>query len=44
MLQCCIMKKVEPKYFIFDKQYWVVMKEKGKHPYFVALIKNPQDL
>lgn len=43
MLKCCIMKKEEPKQFILDKQFWVVMKEKGKHPYFCALIKSPQD-
>lgn len=41
----CVMKKEEPepKYFIFDKPFWVMMKEKGKHPYFCALIKNPTD-
>ena len=43
MLKCCIMKKEEPKQFILDKQFWVVMKEKGKHPYFCALIKSPND-
>jgi len=33
----------EPKYFILDKEFWVVMKEGSKHPYLCALIKNPID-
>jgi hypothetical protein len=32
-----------PRYFILDSKFWVVMLEKGKHPYLCAQVVDPQD-
>ena len=33
----------EPKSCVLDRPFWVVMREKEKHPYFVAYITHPTD-
>ena len=33
----------EPRSFILDKTFWIVMKEVGKHPYLCAQIREPID-
>ncbi len=32
--------KEVPKRLILDKPFWVVMRQKGKHPYFITHINN----
>ena len=32
-----------PREFIVDKTFWLVMKEKGKHPYLCIQISSPSE-
>ncbi len=34
------MSKCRPKVFALDKPFWIVMREKLNHPYFIAYIAN----
>ena len=40
-LERCAVQRPEPRYFILDKTFWLVMKEKGKHPYLCMKIVEP---
>ena len=31
----------EPKQFVLDKPFWIVMKEAQKHPYLAVFVRNP---
>lgn len=33
----------EPKYFIFNETFWIVLKEKGKHPYLCIRVNDPKE-
>jgi len=34
------MSRSMPRLFIVDRPFWVVMRQKGCHPYFIAQINN----
>lgn len=37
---CVMIHEIQPKRLILDQPFWIVMKQKGSHPYFVAHINN----
>lgn len=42
MTECKMIKPPNLRKFIVNRPFWVVMKQKGCHPYFVAQINNPE--
>lgn len=42
MTRCAVMSVEKHRNLIFNKPFWVVMKQKGGHPYFICQINNTQ--
>jgi hypothetical protein len=42
MTKCAIISIKPKRTFIVDKPFWVVMKQKGCHPYFIVQINNTE--
>lgn len=34
---------IEPKYFVLDDDFWILLKEEGKHPYLVIKVNSPTE-
>lgn len=42
LTRCMPIKKPNVRKLIFDRPFWVVMQQKGAHPYFIAQINNAE--
>lgn len=43
MMKTCVMKPPKIRRFVLDKPFWIVMRERNEHPYFVAYISDVND-
>lgn len=41
-LEKCARPKKTPKILVLDSPFWLVMQQKGKHPYFLTRIGNTE--
>ena len=39
-LKCARIEKREPKILRLDREFWIVMREKSKHPYLICLVNE----